>query len=76
MGSNFFSHLGVAAVRGMRFVPLRLRRALAELLARLMWALLSDRRHVALTNLRLCFPEMAEDERERIAAYLHKELED
>lgn len=74
MGSNFFSHLGVAAVRGMRFVPLRLRRALAELLARLMWALLSDRRHVALTNLRLCFPEMAEDERERIARGVFRNL--
>ena len=35
--------------------------------ARILWWAVPKRRHVALTNLRLCFPELSDAERERIA---------
>lgn len=48
-------------------VPLPALRALGAALGLLMYALAGRRRRVALTNLRLCFPEWSEAERRRVA---------
>ena len=51
----------------LHWLPLPVLRALGAGLGRLLYALGRERRAVALTNLRLCFPEKSEAEREDIA---------
>ena len=51
----------------LHWLPLPVLRALGAGLGRLLYALGRERRKVALTNLRLCFPEKSETEREEIA---------
>lgn len=51
----------------LHWLPLPVLRALGAGLGRLLYVLGRDRREVALTNLRLCFPEKSEAEREQIA---------
>lgn len=47
--------------------PLSWVRALGAGLGQLLWYLARRRRHIALVNLRLCFPEWSEAERQRVA---------
>ena len=47
--------------------PLPVVRAMGAALGALLWALVPRRRHIALVNLRLCFPELSEAERRRLA---------
>ena len=51
----------------LAWLPLWVWRGLGWLLGKLAWQLVPRRRHVALVNLRLCFPDKSEAERERIA---------
>lgn len=51
----------------LHWLPLPVLRALGWGLGRLLYALGRERRNVALTNLRLCFPEQSEAEREELA---------
>ena len=51
----------------LHFLPLALLAALGEGLGALLHALGRERRRVTLTNLRLCFPQMSEAEREALA---------
>jgi len=51
----------------LHWLPLPVLRTLGAGLGRLLYALGRERRKVALTNLRLCFPEKTEAEREGIA---------
>ena len=52
--------LGV--VRGLAFLPLPLLRALGVMLGWTLYGLVSSRRRVVMTNLRLCFPSWSERE--------------
>lgn len=47
---------------------------MARALACLMWTVLSDRRHVTLTNLRLCFPALTDQQRVAIAKKTYRKL--
>ncbi len=60
-------HPGVLLMRAIAPLPLPWLRALGSLIGRLLFVLARARRHVALTNLRLCFPEWSERERTRVA---------
>ncbi len=51
----------------LHWLPLPVLRFLGAGLGRLLYRLGRERRHVALTNLRLCFPDKTEAEREQIA---------
>ncbi|QRM20936.1 lipid A biosynthesis acyltransferase [Dechloromonas sp. TW-R-39-2] len=51
----------------LHWLPLPVLRAIGTLLGKLLYAVGRDRRKVALINLRLCFPEKSEAEREDIA---------
>ncbi len=74
---------GIAALVGSKLlalVPTRVIAAVSGPLSTLGWWLAKSRRRVALTNLRLCFPQRSEAERETIArahfrAYLQAALE-
>ena len=74
---------GIAAVIGSKLlshVPMRAIAAASGPLSTLGWWLAKSRRRVALTNLRLCFAQMSEPERETIArahfrAYMQAALE-
>ena len=74
---------GIAALIGSKLlarVPMRVVAAASGPLSTLGWWLAKSRRRVALTNLRLCFPQLTEAEREAIArahfrAYMQAALE-
>ena len=51
----------------LHFLPFPVLVAIGRGFGRLAWLIARDRRHVALTNLRLCFPAMPEAEREALA---------
>lgn len=51
----------------LHWLPLPILRALGQALGRLLYALGRERRRVTLCNLRLCFPELTEAEREGLA---------
>jgi len=74
---------GIAALIGSKLlalVPMRVIAAVSGPLSTVGWWLAKSRRRVALTNLRLCFPQLSEAERETIArahfrAYMQAALE-
>ena len=51
----------------LHWLPLPLLGRLGEAIGALLFVLVRSRRHIALTNLRLCLPELAEAERQAIA---------
>ncbi|MDR2364353.1 MAG: lipid A biosynthesis acyltransferase [Zoogloeaceae bacterium] len=63
---EFLSRLGVAALWLLHWLPLPLLRFLGCLLGALLFHCGRARRQVAQTNLRLCFPDKSEIERERL----------
>jgi KDO2-lipid IV(A) lauroyltransferase len=62
-----FSYLLVAFLWLLHWLPLPVLRALGWGLGRLLFVLARARREITLTNLRLCFPEMPQAEREKLA---------
>jgi len=64
---NFFSRLLVGFLWLLHWLPLPALRGLGWLIGRLLYAVGRERRQVALINLRLCFPDKTETEREVIA---------
>ncbi len=63
----FFTYVLVGFLWLLHWLPLPMLRALGGGLGRVLYLFGKERRNVALTNLRLCFPEKSEAERERIA---------
>lgn len=63
----FFTWILVAFLWLLHWLPLPLLRALGAGLGRLLYAVGRERRKVALINLRLCFPDKTEAEREALA---------
>lgn len=63
----FLTYLLVGFLWLLHWLPLPILRALGWGLGRLLYALGRERRRVALTNLRLCFPEKSDAEREDLA---------
>ena len=61
------SYLAIAFLWLLHWLPLPALRAIGWGLGRLLFGLARARREVALTNLRLCFPEMSEVERHDLA---------
>ena len=57
----------ILLMRALAPLPLPLLRALGAGLGHLLFVLARSRRRIALTNLRLCFPELGERERRRLA---------
>jgi Kdo2-lipid IVA lauroyltransferase/acyltransferase len=62
-----FSAFGLVVLRLLGYLPLRWLRALGAGLGWLLYRLVGSRRHVLLTNLRVCFPERTDLEREAMA---------
>ena len=63
----FFTYILVVFLWLLHWLPLSVLRHMGSGLGRLLYALGRSRREVALTNLRLCFPEKSEAEREALA---------
>jgi KDO2-lipid IV(A) lauroyltransferase len=61
------TRLGLALVWLLHWLPLPVLAPLGRGVGLLLYALARERRRVALTNLRLCFPELPETERVRLA---------
>ncbi|TXG98691.1 MAG: lipid A biosynthesis acyltransferase [Rhodocyclaceae bacterium] len=64
---NLLSYILVGFLWLLHWLPLPVLRALGGGLGRLFYRFASERRNVVLTNLRLCFPELSEAEREAMA---------
>jgi KDO2-lipid IV(A) lauroyltransferase len=62
-----FSRLLLGLLWLLHLLPLPALRALGALIGRLLYAFGRARRHVALTNLRLCFPQLSEGARAALA---------
>jgi Kdo2-lipid IVA lauroyltransferase/acyltransferase len=60
------AHLGIFLLWLLHFLPLSLLARLGNMLGWMLYGLGRERRRVARTNLRLCFPEMTEKEREAL----------
>jgi len=67
MFNKLLTALIVALFRILSWLPLRLQQALGSLVGTLLYWLPTEARHVTMTNLRLCFPEKSEHERQRLA---------
>lgn len=63
------SYLAVGLLWLLHWLPLRWLRALGAGLGRLLYRFGRERRSVVLTNLRLCFPDLGEAEREALARH-------
>lgn len=61
------TRLGIGLLWLLHFLPLRVLAALGQGLGLVLYALGHERRNVALTNLRLCFPHWTEKKRRRLA---------
>jgi len=61
------SQLGLWLLRALGYLPLPVLRALGAGLGLLLFVLVAERRHVAMTNLRICFPALGSRERARLA---------
>ncbi len=61
------ARLAIALLWLLHFLPLRWLAALGTLFGNLLYALAKERRHVTLTNLRLCFPQLSEAQRTSLA---------
>lgn len=61
------SRLLVATLWLLHFLPLPALAVLGNTLGRLLFGLAGKRRHIVLVNLRLCFPELNEDQRRLLA---------
>ncbi len=62
-----FSVLGLWLLRGLGYLPLSWLRALGAALGGVLYRVVRSRRHVVLTNLRVCFPLLSVAEREALA---------
>ena len=60
------SWLLIALVWLISKLPLRVIRVIGAFFGVILWALARQRRFVALTNLRLCFPDMPDDQRKKL----------
>jgi KDO2-lipid IV(A) lauroyltransferase len=61
------TRLALALMWLLHFLPLRWQERSGALFGALLYRVARERRHVTLTNLRLCFPQMIDAERERLA---------
>lgn len=61
------ARFGLLLIWALHFLPLAALSRIGEALGMLLYWLVLPRRNVVLTNLRLCFPEMSENERRRLA---------
>jgi len=62
-----FTAIGLWVLQGLAFLPLSWVRALGALLGYALYFLVSSRRHVTMTNLRLCFPDWTQAQRADLA---------
>ena len=60
------TRLGLWCLRGLAFLPLPVLRAIGHLLGRVLWGVVASRRRVVQTNLRVCFPDLTEADRDRL----------
>ena len=61
------TRIGIAFIWLLHFLPLWILALMGRGAGWLLYLLARERRHIALTNLKLCFPRQSEDERRRIA---------
>jgi KDO2-lipid IV(A) lauroyltransferase len=60
------SRLGIFVLWLLHFLPLAVLAPIGRGIGMVAYALIAKRRHIARTNLRLCFPELSDAERERL----------
>lgn len=61
------TQVGLWLLKWLSYLPLSWLRGLGAALGGVLYAVVSSRRHVLITNLRVCFPELTEKERQTLA---------
>ena len=64
---QWFAKLWVGLIKSMAHTPIKRRAFYARIIAKILWWVVPKRRHVTLTNLRLCFPDWSEERRLQVA---------
>lgn len=72
--NEIFSRLWVALVRRMGGLSMPVRERLAQIAAVILWWSIPRRRHITLTNLKLCFSELDQAERNALARRVYVRL--
>lgn len=72
--NEFLAQGWIWLVKRLGRLSVRQREKLARCVASLLWWAIPKRRHVTLTNLRVCFPELSDAERERLAKRVYVRL--
>lgn len=72
--NEFFARLGIGLITLTGLLSQRARTALAAVLADTFWFVGRSRLKVARTNLRLCFPELTQAERDRIGRHSFRNI--
>ncbi len=71
---RFFSKIWVFLIGKSKVLPMSVKTPIASFFAFLLWIVIPKRRHVIRTNLRLCFPELTDIERDRLAKSVYRRL--
>ncbi len=72
--NELLARFWIGVVKLFRFVPISVRNRIAWVLGWVLWLAIPKRRHVTLTNLRLCFPQKTDAERRALAHSLYTHL--
>lgn len=72
--NEFFAKGWIWLVKRLHHLSVERRESLARAAAWILWWGIPKRRHVTLTNLRVCFPELTEEERVRLARRVYVRL--
>lgn len=64
--------LGIALLKLISWLPFSWQLALGAALGQLAYWLASDRRHIATTNIRLCFPELASNQQQKLVQQIFR----
>ena len=72
--NELLARFWIGVVKLFRFVPIAVRGRIAAAVGWILWFAIPKRRHVTLTNLRLCFPELSDKERLALAHALYRRM--
>ena len=72
--NELLARFWIGVVKLFRFVPIAARGRIAAAVGWILWLAIPKRRHVTLTNLRLCFPELSDKERLALAHSLYRRM--
>lgn len=72
--NEWFANFWIRVIKSMAHTPMGVKNAIGALLALVLWIAVPKRRHVILTNLKLCFPDKSEAQRRALAKSTYRKM--